>query len=189
MKNTNHNLILAFIAMLSFAACQQNPAKNKLQPEPTKADALSGASIEKATVIKVSKEEGLSMVYNFLASSNAYYFATIENNAPKVRPIGIATNYDGKLWFHVGKNKPCYQQIQTNPNVEIAAMDAKGRVIRIRGKAVCAEDLKLDSLLFGKYPFLQNIYNDKTGNKIGNFYITNGVADVPTDSNTVVVAF
>jgi uncharacterized pyridoxamine 5'-phosphate oxidase family protein len=182
------NSIFTFIVLLGFAACSPNP-ENKAGHQPKTTDAITGASNEAVTLLDISKEEGLTMVYDGLKKGGTYFLATVENNAPKVRPIGIVTNYEGKLWFHVGKHKASYEQIQKNPNIEIASIDSGGRCIRIYGKAVCIDNEAIDRLVFERYPYLKTMYNEESGKKLGHFYISNGIADIPTDSTTVLVKF
>lgn len=180
-------IFLSFIAILNFTAC--NNAPKETQKEPISADAITSATNEASTLLNVSQEEGTDIVYNFLKNSKHYFLATVEGNKPKVRPIAIAIKYKGEIWFHVGKQKACYKQIKKNPNVEIAAMDSTGNFIRIYGKAVFIEDKVLDDMLFEKHPNLKTVYNKDSGLKLGHFFISDGVADIPTDSSSVVVKF
>jgi uncharacterized pyridoxamine 5'-phosphate oxidase family protein len=179
------NRILSLFAVLSLTALNIAPAQN----EPDKVDAVTGATHDKATLLNVTKEEGVNMVYDYLKDSGPFYFATIENDAPRVRPIGIILKYDGKIWFHVGKHKASFKQILKNPNVEISCTSAKGKFYRVTGKAVCENNKTLDEMTFKDYPMLKKSYNEQTGLTLGHFYISNGVAEIPTDSGTVIIKF
>jgi uncharacterized pyridoxamine 5'-phosphate oxidase family protein len=57
----------------------------------------------------------LEEVLQFLTDNKPFYFATIDGNKPKVRPLGFFMNYENKLYFGIGKHKQAYQQILANP--------------------------------------------------------------------------
>lgn len=152
-------------------------------------DAKSGATGLGVTVKEVTKEEGEKIVYNFLKNSGPYYFSTVENNAPYLRPIGIVTDYDGKIWFHVGKHKNSYQQIQKNPNVSIVSLAKDGQWIRVWGKAVSVDNADVDAEVFKQSPSLKEIYNEKTGYQLGHFYISDGAAEISKGEEVELIRF
>lgn len=185
MKKT----FLSFIAILSLAAFISAPAPVESGNDPNKVDAVTGATYDKAIVLNVTKEEGVNMVYDYLKGSGPYHFATVENDAPRVRPIGVLLKFDDKIWFCVGKHKASYKQIQKNPNVEISCVNAKGKFFRVTGKAVCEDNEAIKEVTFKEYPMLKKLYNEQTGLTLGHFYISKGIAEIPTDSGTVIIKF
>ena len=70
-------------------------------------------------------------VYEFLKGCGAYYLATLDGDQPRVRPFGTVDLYEGKLYIQTGKVKAVAQQMIANPKVEICAMAADGKWIRI----------------------------------------------------------
>ena len=61
--------------------------------------------------------------------------------------------------------------------------------MRIFGKAVIMDNDSVDKIVFDKYPNLKEMYNTGDKQKLGHFYISEGIANLPTDSGTVIVKF
>lgn len=152
-------------------------------------DATSGATGLGVTRVEISKEEGQKRVYAFLKESGPYFFSTVEGNSPRVRPIGIVSKHDGKIWFHVGKHKSSFDQIQQNPHVEIVAVNENGSWIRVTGKAVPTDSEELDTKTFEHSPGLKKIYNAETGYQLGHFYIADGVAEISKGDDVEQILF
>lgn len=70
---------------------------------------------------------------NFFKENSTFYFATVEDNKPRVRPFGFIMDYEGKLYFGIVKYKTSYKQLLVNPNVEISTTSKVGKWIRIKG--------------------------------------------------------
>ncbi|AXU27867.1 TPA: pyridoxamine 5'-phosphate oxidase family protein [Clostridioides difficile] len=75
----------------------------------------------------------MEKIMNFLKENSTFYFATVEGNKPRVRPFGFVMDYEGKLYFGIGKHKTSYKQVLVNPNVEIFTASKDGKWIRIKG--------------------------------------------------------
>jgi len=120
----------------------------------------------------------LDKILDFLKNSKVFYFATVDGDKPRVRPFGFFMEYEGKIYFGVGKHKACYQQLQVNPNVEICSANNKGEWIRIRGVAVFDERSEVMAKAFETLPDLTKIYNDQSGLTLANFYIKDGEAEI-----------
>jgi uncharacterized pyridoxamine 5'-phosphate oxidase family protein len=117
-------------------------------------------------------------VFNFLSANHTFYFATVDGNKPKVRPLGFFMNYENKLYFGIGKHKQSYQQIKVNPYVEISTASPKGEWIRISGKVAFDEREKALAKAFETMPRLKDLYNEKTGNILGLFYLEEANAEI-----------
>lgn len=117
-------------------------------------------------------------VLDFLTDVKTFYFATVDNDLPRVRPFGFFMEYGGKLYFGMGKHKESYRQLQKNPNVKVSAANAAGRWIRIRGVVAFDDDPAALVAAFETMPFLKTIYNDETGFKMGLVYLTGGAAEI-----------
>jgi len=85
--------------------------------------------------------------------------------------------YEGKLYFGMGKHKASYAQVKANPNVEICTANAKDEWIRIRGAAVFDDREEVMAKVFETAPQLKQIYNEQSGLTLGNFYIKDGEAE------------
>lgn len=117
-------------------------------------------------------------VLKFLTENHTFYFATVDGNKPKVRPLGFFMDYENKLYFGIGKHKQSYQQIQANPYVEISTASPKGEWIRINGKVAFDERKELLEKVFATMPRLKELYNEKTGHTLGLFYLEEATAEI-----------
>ena len=117
-------------------------------------------------------------VLKFLKENRTFYFATVDNNKPKVRPLGFFMAYEDKLYFGIGKQKQSYQQILANPYIEISTASAKGEWIRISGKVKIDERKEALEKAFETLPMLKKLYNEETGNTLGVFYLEEASAEI-----------
>lgn len=104
----------------------------------------------------------LEQVSKELQDCGYYFLATVEEDQPRVRPIGLQFIDDGKLYFAVGEFKQCYKQMKANPKVEICGCNTKtNTTIRVSGKATFVKDEKLVEKIFTIIPDLKKIYDGK----------------------------
>lgn len=76
-------------------------------------------------------------VIQFLNENPVQYLATIgRDGKAKCRPFMFAGEKDGKLWFCTKNTKEVYQDMLTNPNVELSAASPAYAWIRLNGKVV-----------------------------------------------------
>ncbi|MEA4986501.1 MAG: pyridoxamine 5'-phosphate oxidase family protein [Anaerovorax sp.] len=120
----------------------------------------------------------MEKVIQFLKENPVFYFATVDEGHPKVRPFGFSMLYNGKLYFGIGKNKKTFQQILKVPHVEICTCSQNQEWIRIHGEACIDESPDALSTAFETLPLLKQIYNDTTGQELGMVYLTNAVAEI-----------
>lgn len=119
----------------------------------------------------------MEKILKFLSENPIFYFASIDGDKARVRPFGFYMEYEGKLYFGMGKHKESYRQAVANPNVEICTANAKGQWIRIRGTAVFDNRDEVLAKVFETMPQLADIYNAQNGLTLGNFYIKDGEAE------------
>jgi uncharacterized pyridoxamine 5'-phosphate oxidase family protein len=91
-----------------------------------------------------------------------FYFATVEDGAPRVRPFGFTMVFEDKLYFGCGTHNAAYQQLLTNPNLEVCSFN-QGAFLRIRGKAVIDDRPEVQEAMYASAPFLSKTYNAETG--------------------------
>ena len=103
-------------------------------------------------------------VYEFLKSCGVYYLATVDGDQPHVRPFGTVDIYEGKLYIQTGKVKAVAQQMLANPKVEISAMAADGRWIRVTALAVEDDNVAAQAHMLDAYPELKAMYTAGDGN-------------------------
>lgn len=117
----------------------------------------------------------MNEVYEFLKSCGTYYLATLEGSQPRVRPFGTVDMFEGKLYIQTGKSKAVAQQLKANPNLEISAMSADGKWIRISAEAVLDDNLAAQTHMLEAYPSLQAMYRPGDGNTEV-YYLKNAAA-------------
>ena len=106
----------------------------------------------------------MNEVYEFLKSCGVYYLATVEGDQPRVRPFGTCNVFEGRLYIQTGRIKPVAHQLKANPKVEISAMSADGRWIRIAAEAVLDDNVAAQAHMLEAYPSLQAQYKPGDGN-------------------------
>ncbi len=120
----------------------------------------------------------MSKVYDFLNEAGVFYLATADGAQPKVRPLGLVLELDGKVMFGVGDFKDVYKQLQADPLVEIVAAKPDGNWLRYTGKAVFETDPKYSEAALEASPNLKSVYNEETGNKLAMFHLEDAEAVV-----------
>lgn len=106
----------------------------------------------------------MNEVYEFLKKCGVYYLATVEGDQPRVRPFGTCDLFEEKLYIQTGKIKNVARQMKANPKVEISAMSADGKWIRITAEAVLDDNLAAQEHMLAAYPSLQAQYKPGDGN-------------------------
>lgn len=99
----------------------------------------------------------------FLADSQVFYLATVENDQPRVRPFGAVMEWEGKTYICTNNKKDVFAQISKNPKVEISAMDKDGRWIRISGKLTPDNRKEAREAMLTAVPSLKNMYKADDG--------------------------
>lgn len=102
-------------------------------------------------------------VCEFLKKCGTYYLATVDGDAPKVRPFGTAHIFEDRLYIQTGKKKDVFKQLAANPKAEICAF-ADGVWIRLSGKLVEDDRREARVSMLDAYPELRAMYNEDDGN-------------------------
>ena len=118
----------------------------------------------------------MSKVNDFLQEAGVFFLATADGDQPKLRPLGMHLEMDGKVLFGVGDFKAVYRQLKANPRCEIAAVKPDGHWLRYTGKAVFDEDPKYAEAALQAMPHLRRIYNEETGNRMMIFRLEDATA-------------
>ena len=64
----------------------------------------------------------MNKVVEELKKVGVFYIATIDGDQPRVRPFGSVLEYEGNAYICTGNFKEVYQQIKSNPHVELCGM-------------------------------------------------------------------
>jgi len=119
----------------------------------------------------------MSQLNDFLSEAGVFYLATVDGDAPAVRPLGAHIEMDGKVIFGVGTFKEVYRQLVANPKVQIVACKPDGVWLRYSGTAVFDDDPKYAETMISAFG-LDKIYNEETGYKMGCFHLENADARI-----------
>jgi uncharacterized pyridoxamine 5'-phosphate oxidase family protein len=115
-------------------------------------------------------------VFQFIADNRPFYLATVKDLGPKVRPMGFAMEYHGKIYFGVGAQKQVYRQMVDNPLVELAATSKEGNWLRLTGLAVFDDDPDVYDSAVQAFPMLKEMYPQGGPNKMGFYYLKDATA-------------
>ena len=96
-----------------------------------------------------------------------FYFATVEDGEPRVRPFGFTMVFED---FGCGTHKAAYAQLMKDPHLEVCAFK-DGSFVRIRGKAVMDDRDEVQKAMYESAPFLKKTYNEETGHHHICFYL------------------
>ena len=119
----------------------------------------------------------MDRVYKFLKEAKVYYLATMDGDQARVRPFGTINLFADKLYIMTKNGKKVSNQMKANPKVEISAMSADGKWIRIAAEAVLDENIKAQEHMLDAYPMLKNMYKAGDGNTEV-YYLKNAVAQI-----------
>ena len=148
-------------------------------------DATTGATGLGVKAVELAPAEAMNKTMEFLKGSMPFFVATVEQGLPRVRPTGVVTFFQDKIWFHVGQSKGVYQQILQDPHVEIVSVGKDREWIRISGEATCVDDEAGSNQALGSRPHLKTMYNEQTGQKLGNFYFEHALVELSKADGTV----
>ena len=117
----------------------------------------------------------MNEVLEFLQNSQIFFVATNDGEQPRVRPFGFVMEYDKRLYFCTGNQKPFYQQLQNNPKLEICACkDAEW--VRIEGEASFDSRLEVKQKVFELDEGVAGIYGTPDNTNFEVFFLENAKA-------------
>ncbi|MBI3378756.1 MAG: pyridoxamine 5'-phosphate oxidase family protein [Nitrospirae bacterium] len=95
-------------------------------------------------------------IVDFINRNPVFSLATCINNIPHVRNMLAIKVSESEVIFNVKRYKPVYQQLTTNPNVELCFYNKDaGTQLRIFGKAIEVFNTPLVEEVLLKHPDLQ----------------------------------
>lgn len=100
------------------------------------------------------------------------YMATIGTDGkPKVRPVQYMVIEDGRMWFCTNSKKLMYQELMTNPSLEICGSKLEEDEImtpwiRFSAEAVFENNRKVKEMIMKKSDIVHQLYKDDIDNPI-----------------------
>jgi uncharacterized pyridoxamine 5'-phosphate oxidase family protein len=120
--------------------------------------------------------DNIEKINDFLTKAGVFYLTTEDGDKPKCRPVGLHLLINGTIYFGVGEFKEVYKQMQKNPNVEFCAT-VDMEFLRFYGRAVFETTTEIADASLEMVPVLKQIYNERTGYKLGIFHLENATAE------------
>jgi uncharacterized pyridoxamine 5'-phosphate oxidase family protein len=100
----------------------------------------------------------MSTAYEFLKTNQVFHLATVDGTKARVRPFGFVMKRNNALYFCTNKTKDVYKQMAKCPDVEMSAMSADGKWLRLCGTAVFDETREAKAQAFQESAMLLQIY-------------------------------
>lgn len=114
---------------------------------------------------------------NIIRNSQAVYLATVDiDNKPNNRPVALALEENGVLYFSTSSETSIFNDLQNNPFAAITAMTSDFVWIRINAECVFTEDLELKAKVLSEKEFLKNTFKTPENPKFKLFYLKSGIA-------------
>ncbi len=104
-------------------------------------------------------EENINEVVKFLIKNPVQYLATVGSDGkPNVRPFQFMLENEGKLYFCTNNQKTIYNQIKELPYIEITTSSPSFAWIRISGRVVFSDDMKIKNDIIESSDLVKSAY-------------------------------
>lgn len=117
----------------------------------------------------------IEKVDKYLEEAGMFFLATVDGNQPKCRPLGLHILHDDKIYFGVGDFKEVYNQMQSNPKIEIVATRGED-ILRYYGEAKFEDNQEVLDKAWEVLEDLKAVY-DENGWNMKMFYIDDATAE------------
>lgn len=112
-------------------------------------------------------------VIQFISENPNLFFATVENNLPKVRPFQFMFAEGEKIYFCTSNQKEVFKQIEVNLNIELSTMSPQFEWLRLNGKVKFISDLEIKNKIINTSHLVKSIYKTGDNPSFEAFYIEN----------------
>ncbi len=119
----------------------------------------------------------IEKTYEYL-KGKVYWLATEEGDQARVRPFGSLAIHDGKLYISTQKGKKVYQQMLTNPKIELGAMGQGGGWIRVEAEAVEENDPDARKALWAANAARRKLDPEKVNENAAYFSLKNATVTI-----------
>ncbi len=101
----------------------------------------------------------MSKLCDFIKECGAFFVLSINGDYPAGRPFGAIMEVDGDLYISTADTKAVYQQIKSDPHVQIVALKPGTRSwVRVCGVATECWDLSIKEKMLEECPVLGKHY-------------------------------
>jgi uncharacterized pyridoxamine 5'-phosphate oxidase family protein len=102
-------------------------------------------------------------IIQFLLDNKVFFLATADGDQPRLRPMGFAMEYQGKLCLCTNNKKDMFKQMKANPKVEISSTAPDGKTLRITGSVGFLSDKASREKALEVMPGLKHMYSADDG--------------------------
>lgn len=121
----------------------------------------------------------MNEVVKFLEENPVQYIATAGlDGTPKVRPFMFMLEEGEKLYFCTSNQKPVYKQVKNNPYIEITTANPEFAWIRLSGKVVFSDDIKIKKAIIEKSEIVKSQYQTADNPTFEIFYLEEAKATI-----------
>lgn len=114
----------------------------------------------------------MNEVIEFLNENSVQYLATVDlDGKPRVRPFQFMLEKEGKLYFCTNNQKNVYKQLKKSPYVEITTSSPTFAWIRLKGKAVFSDDMKIKKAIIESNELVKSQYQTANNPIFKIFYL------------------
>lgn len=116
-------------------------------------------------------------IVKLLNKSKNFFFATLNDDQPNVRPFNASIEFEGRVYLYTNNRNSAYDQIKKNPKIGICAMVDDDRWLKLKGQVVFDNRVSVKRAMLEANPNLKKYYseNDKIFEV---FYLSNVSAKV-----------
>lgn len=115
----------------------------------------------------------MKRVIEFLQANPVQYLATVgRDGKAKCRPFMFCFEKEGKLWFCTNNQKSAYQDMQSNPEIEISVSNAEFAWIRLHGRDVFENNMDVKAGCMAN-PIVKGQYETPDNPVFEVFYLDN----------------
>jgi pyridoxamine 5'-phosphate oxidase len=116
-------------------------------------------------------------VLAFIKANPISYFATIDGDKPRVRPIGTFSVDENGIIFSTQSDKDIYKQLIANPAVEVCYF-AQGTTVRVSGRIELVKDMAVKQEVLKQRPYYKAGIDKHGWDYAGVFALKHGRASV-----------
>ena len=102
----------------------------------------------------MDKNEALDII----SDAGFGFFATVEGNQPRVRPMMPYLTENGELLLALLGRSRTIPEIKANPHVEVCFVDRKMWYCRVTGTAEISSDISKKEIVFENVPMLRQYF-------------------------------
>ncbi len=116
-------------------------------------------------------------IVRILRQAKTFFFATVDEDQPRVRPYNAVVEFDDKVYFYTNNHKSAFKQMMVSPKIELCAQISDERWIRVSGKIVFDYRVEAKKAMLDANPELRKMYSED--DKIFEvFYLSNMAAQI-----------